>query len=280
MEDKFLFKTYPLLYRTWIYHSLIRESKVLEGAHDENQMMNYVFSQFCIDGPIMGGRASPLPYFVPLAIGTCLTGNVFLVVLTVVVIAILLFVARSANKPEHYRKARAWTSPLRVGYFGVVVAVLDFSHFLALVGFVVTLGALVADFITGDMASLYYYRMHCTYDVIKSLPGRLSVCFRHGAAEWEHFFGHRGCVDECISSFGAWGKCHHLIVDIGDMLMELRPLNREDWEGIRDQYYFQGLGIPYVALDVFDMDELASTAASMSSTFNRSIDHDMTLEDF
>uniref|UniRef100_A0A7S2KB35 Uncharacterized protein n=1 Tax=Zooxanthella nutricula TaxID=1333877 RepID=A0A7S2KB35_9DINO len=281
-EDKYLFKAYPLLYRTWLLHSYLAAQQVL-GGKDENGMMRHVFAQSCIDVPLGGGRASSLPYFVPLALGSGLTGNLILVLVTLAVLTVLLFVAKVCNTPAAYQLARLWTLPLRLGYLAFVFYALNLSTFASALGYSITILALLGDFVTGDIAALWWYRLQCTYTISKNLPGRLLVCSREGAVQWEDFFGSRGCVDQCVSGFGSWERHHHLVVDIGDMLIELRPLQHDDVLKLRDQFFYNGKDIPYLGLDIFDIDDMASTAASTSSfpRVNMSLPAtDMHLEEF
>lgn len=277
MTDKFLFKAYPLMYRTWIYHDTIVKVSKIGQSHDENGVLRHVLSQRCIDAPINGGRSSPLMYFVPLAIGSCLTGSLTLIVVTLVMLGLLVGIAQACSSPEHYRSARLWTSPLRVGYVGLVLGLLDTSSFLAIAGYIINLLLMLADFVTGDLAALQAYKLHCTYDIVKVLPGaiRIAVCHREGAFQWEDLFGSRGFIDEDVTGLGAWDRRHHLIAELGDLLIELRPLTERDWDGIADQYFTVGEPIPYLAVGALSTDDMASTAPSTKDNFAK----DLFLED-
>jgi len=289
MADKYLFKPIPLMYRTWIYHCMVKSGAVLSGKHDESGLLKHVMSQFCIDAPTVGGRTSPMVYYVPLAIGACLTGNTFLVVITLAVIAVVLTIAKATNTPSTYRKSRLWSLPLRLLYFAAVLLFLDFSSFITLLGFFLTIVLAIVDFVQGDLAALLAYKLHCTYRVLHSLEGRLWVCYRDGAFAWEEMFGDRGKVHEDVSNLAVWERRHHLIADIGDLLVELQPLSEDDWAALRERYLVGSDPIPYLAIDAFDMDQSSSDPKSKMSKIlalrkgageEEDADADMVLEDF
>jgi len=272
-SDPYLFKAVPLLYRTWIYHCLVNKGTVANTSkHDPHETIKFVLSRQCVDAPINVGRNSPLLYYVPVAIGTCLTANLTLVVLMLVLICIMLFIAKVSNSQEHYRLARTYTLPLRLIFLVIVVIDLKFDSFLIVVGFLLTLFAIGFDFATGDCTSAWYYGMNCSYQFLHALENRLFVCWREGAFTWEDMLGSRGCVQEEVSQLAAWGRQHHLIADIGDMLVELRPLNHADWNNLQQRCLVTGEPVNYLSLNTFDLNAPPRTGMSTEA-------EDMMLED-
>lgn len=248
--DPYLFKAVPLLYRTWIYHHLVGSRKIFSGKHDDAGMLRLVLAQKCIDAPLTGGRNSPMLCFVPLAMATCFTGRMSVVLIALAVLATLLAIAILTNTPSLYRHSRLISLPVRFAFFVFVCVSIASANTVELVGFLLTLGAAVADFLSGDVVALYSFRFHCSYEILQSLPNRVNLCYRHGAAFLEEKFGGRGLVPEKVTGMAS-DRHHHLIADIGDLILELRPLTEDDWQAIFERHIHgaEPEPIPYVNLE-------------------------------
>mmetsp|Transcript_23325 Transcript_23325/g.51265 ORF Transcript_23325/g.51265 Transcript_23325/m.51265 type:complete len:367 (+) Transcript_23325:198-1298(+) len=251
--DKYIFKAVPMLNRTWMYHNLINSGMILSGKHDQHETIKHVLSMWCCDAPVSSGLASPLPYYVPCAIATCLTANLGLVLMILALIILCLMISTSSNNCQQYKMARLASLPMRLLFFILVLATIDLSDMLPSIGYFLTTVALLADFATGDLASLRNYSMNCQYRIISAHDKRMYVCWREGGFLWEDRFGSRGEVSEVISNLAIWEKQHHLIADIGDLICELRPLTHQDWENLRFRCIQTGEPVPYLALDYLDM---------------------------
>merc|ERR1719203_2418920 len=131
---------------------------------------------------------------------------------------------------------------------------LQATNALALIGFCAAIGLMIVDFFSGDLQTLMWYRLNCSYEIIKILPNRVFICRRHGASHQEDVFGTRGRVAESITGLGAWQRGFYIIADIHGILAELRPVSREVWHSIHDEQSIQSRQLTFFGMDVFSSD--------------------------
>jgi hypothetical protein len=250
-RDKYMFKAYPMSYRTWLYHSVFQRGIITKfGTNDENHLVRHVLSQSAIDAPTINGLGSPLPAYVPLSFGATLLGNNFAVLGALVFIWLLRKLWVAVNTPEHYKYARLVTLPFRCAFLGILLAVADVSDMMGLAGLVLVVGAWIFDFVIGDIMNLLTIRLNCSYEIQTPLGNRTYICWRNGAMGLEETFGDTGRIHESVCGMASWERCHTLIADIGDILVELRPMTESDWDDAREKFMNDGY-LTYICTKVF-----------------------------
>jgi len=251
-EDRFLFRPVPLLYRTWTYHDLFRQRKVVQSS-DDTAMIKYVLKQRVIDAPVgAAGSWSPIMLYSFSVVAATLTGNFPVVFYGISLIPIFCFIGLITNVPKFYYYQRLLALPFRIIWL-VVLASAPNEEGSGVFTFGIMLAILLAviDFVMGDGKMLVNYRLLCNYELFRQLPNRVFICKRHGAAYMEEQFGDRGRVDECITGMGSWDKTFMLLAEVHGILVELRPVKREEWDFAADEFLDTFSPKTFVGLDVF-----------------------------
>lgn len=256
--EKHLFLPIPMAYRSWIYHDLYLQKKVLLGKDKEHAMVTAALSVRCIDvHNLKAGRWSPIMCYGPIVLICCLTGDMFLVIPGVFTVIILFIVSRVMNNPQYYRYVRLALLPIRTFFMAFFLMRLQMNNAMALFFSCLAMGLMIIDFFAGDLQTLLWYRLNCSYEIIKILPNRVFICRRHGASHQEEVFGSRGTVAESITALGAWQRSFYIIADINGVLAELRPVNRETWLSIYDEQCESSKDLSFQGIDVFTEDHPA-----------------------
>jgi len=255
LKDKHVFLPLPMPYRTWIYHDLFLEKKVMSDA-SENGMVYAALKVRCIDVPVNAGLWSPIMCYAPMLLMLCLTGDMFVLIPAIFLMLVLYLMSKGMNNPASYRYLRLATLLPRMGFLVVVIlrAAGQAQHALGMIAYLVALILLLVDLWKGDLQTVWCYRLNCHYEVIKDLPGRVFICRRHGASHLEHMFGDRGQVDEMIHGMGTWNRNFYLIADINGMLAELRPVHVDDLLKIYDEWCEKSVDLSFYALDSFGVE--------------------------
>jgi len=249
--DGYLFRPVPLAYRTWIYHSFFQEKKGFEDT-SESGMMSRVLAERCIDAPVGAGRWSPVMSSVPMALATCLMGDLALAVSGILLVFAVYYITASTNTPSLYRYTRPISLPARACFVCILLLRVQFSDVVAIIGLVVAIAAFLNDLLMGDLKAVQNYRHMCSYEILRVLPKRVFVCRRNGAAHLEDEFGSRGVVSPDISGIGSWEQTYSLIADMHGILVELRPMSEEDWARLRVEYEQRRQGMSFAGLDVYN----------------------------
>lgn len=254
--DKYLFRTVPLNYRTWIYHDLFRTKSY--GLIFRKELMRHILSQRCIDAPVRAGRWSPILLHAPAAMFVCLAGDLVSMLVQNVAVAMLCLLSNAMNNADAYRYTRTVSLPIRTGILIFLLIRFQMPAFTAnpiqLLGFLVSVLLVMLDMLLGDGGQLFHHRFTCHYEVCYDLPvvdslANVFVCRRHGAAHLEEVFGDRGNVDQCVTGMGTWGSTYALIADVQGLLVELRPVKQKEWEAMVMQYYTSQKEPSYLAID-------------------------------
>lgn len=254
LNEEHLFLPVPMAYRTWIYHDLYLQRKVLLGKDREHAMVTAALNARCIDvANVSAGRWSPIMCYGPIVLLTCLTGDMFTVMPGIATILVQYVLSLAMNKPQYYRYLRLALLPIRLVFLIVMVFRLQATNILALVGFSAAIALMVVDVLLGDLQTLMWYRLNCSYEIIKILPNRVFICRRHGASHQEDVFGTRGRVAESISGLGAWSRSFYIIADINGILAELRPVSEETWKSIYNEQR-GSRELTFLGRDVFSED--------------------------
>eukprot|EP00933_Yihiella_yeosuensis_P053521 TRINITY_DN51773_c0_g1_i1.p1 TRINITY_DN51773_c0_g1~~TRINITY_DN51773_c0_g1_i1.p1 ORF type:complete len:415 (+),score=26.87 TRINITY_DN51773_c0_g1_i1:123-1367(+) len=257
MEDKYLFKPVPMMYRTWIYQMLYgdREFVASGSGSDTDQFIRKAMSYFCLDVPLLGNRWSPLIVYAVIMILSSLTRNPFVVVISIFMGAALAANSFLLNTATNYQIDRFITLPLRLFYMLFVAFLFPRADIIEVVGTCLIILCCLADFFCGDMNYIWTYRYHCSYTILNNIGGRVYVIRRDGGDSILQKFGRGGDVPACVSGLeSSWHKHFLLIADIRGLLVELRPMEQSDWNLAYGEYVEHRKPIPYIGLDVFDYD--------------------------
>jgi hypothetical protein len=252
-EDKYLFKPIPLLYRTWFYHYyyLYDQSKLIQTA-DESATVKYVLGQRTIDANESAGRWSPLMCYVPMVFCTCLTGDMLLVGPGVCAIIAIYMITVFSNIPQLYRFTRVILLPVRLLYILVIALRFQGLDMIGVIGVILAGMMFLADLILGDLRCLFCYRLHCQYEVVQVLPQRIFVCKVKGASHMEEDGAERRIVNEAVTGIGNWEKNMALVADLYGILVELTPLNTDDWMRIYEEYTSQNSNLQVLPVCVYN----------------------------
>lgn len=254
MEDPYLFRPYPLPYRTWIYHWEYANNRVQLGS-DEHAIVRRALGHQCIDAPTRGGRWSPIMCLVPMAMFISLVDDMTLLAPVLFMVIAGQNLSNSMNSIHYYKYLRLVSLLPRWLYYAFL-----FMRFSLTIGSMTGLGAIgflaavvcvIVDIFFGDLTAVRSIAWYCHYEVMIPLPNRVFICRRVGAAWMEDTFGTRGQVSEKVTGFPLWDKTHTLIADIQGMLMELRPITRTEWETLYDQNVVYTEPMAFLGLDLF-----------------------------
>merc|ERR1719277_499494 len=146
---------------------------------------------------------------------------------------------------------------MRLAFLYLICVRVQVANAMAIFGYCVAAALMIVDFFAGDLQTLMWYRLNCSYEIIKILPNRVFICRRHGASHQEDVFGGRGRVAESITGLGAWQRSFYIIADIHGVLAELRPVNRETWLSIYDEQCDTSRPLSFQGVDVFTEDHPA-----------------------
>lgn len=264
MTDKYLFRPVALKHRTWLYHDDYRRQLTLES--DENAMMRVALANNCIDAPTSAGRWSPVMTLTPFAVGVALTDDMIMLLFSLIIVLFVQLASQWTNSGKWYRHLRPITLLPRSALYLVILARFGMSfgsgNGMNLLGYLVAVIMLVVDLLVGDLAVLRSIQLHARWHMTHRLPGGIFICNRAGAAWYEDVYGDRGIVAEEVSGFSPWQTEQALIMDLEGIIVELRPLQRKEWEIVFDQQVAFGEKVVVLGLDIFT--DVLPTAASIT----------------
>jgi len=257
-KDKYLFRAYPMQYRTWLYHEIHRTARHPETA-DETATLRKVLSKVCIDAPVGAARWSPFMLLVPGLFFVAMMQDEQLSVIAIFFAITVQQVSISYNSVEGYKYIRFMLLLPRVLWIVFVVIRAGFwlgeANPAQVTGFLGTLLFAFLDFWFGDKEVINNYKLNCRYDFLKHLPNRVFIVRRKGAADTEFRFGFRGVVHQNIAGSGKWGTDMLLVAEIMGCIFELRPFNHQDWEQVKDMYAIdENFRLCFWGLDCYNKD--------------------------
>lgn len=249
-NDPYILKPVPLLTRTWMHHIETRRS-IAEVISGPDQSIKKTLGVRCMDAHLPNGLSSPLMSYVPASIGACLTNSYLLINVMLILDLVLIVIASLANTPKLYQHARLMSFPLRLGFLAFVFYAMELDSAFQIVGYALTVIAVVLDFATGDFFIIYNAGLKCSYEVLEIFGNSLIfVCSRRGGFLLEECTGPRGNISELVTNRGVWGKSNHLIANLGDLIVELRPLTENDWSAIQNKTSTSPYPMPYLSVEV------------------------------
>lgn len=232
-KDRYLFKPIPMLYRTWMYHESYRHHKNIDATSEDAGVIREILNFMCIDADLSAGRWSPLVALLPASFCCALTCDELSVGAAVVLTWIMQRAGMMLNSPERYKELRFWLLLPRLTWMAFViwraVSWIPDAVALNIIGLIGTLIFCLLDLFYGDKETFAKYRLSCSYEILKTLPNRVFVCRRVGAADLEKLFGGRGHVHQNVTGIGAWARDMVVIAEIMGCIFELQPFSQKDW---------------------------------------------------
>jgi len=227
--DTLLYKPRPLQMRTWIYHCKFRQ------AYEQSQIglstETFLFEALrarCVDIPTSAGLWSPAMVYAPLVPFTLLTDDFALFIFAAFIFPMVLLVSVATNHHRFYFWTRAITVLARLAFLVFVITRIQGGAF-QLLGYLVTLFAVVGDLIRGDFAMASNMSLYCHYEIIRTLPNQIFVCWREGDHSVMKSQGERALIPGSVTGMqdpGDGTLC--LIANIQGLLIELIPLDKDE----------------------------------------------------
>merc|ERR1719265_493041 len=199
-------------------------------------MIRHVLSLHCIDMPGPAGRWAPIMLYVPMIMFLSIAADIDATIGAIFVLLLIIFVHWILNAPRWYRICRIVTFPIRLVWLYFLTGRMaakgaeETSTAMSTFGFLLAIMISLVELVLGDCGGVCSYRQHCSYEVVKTLPNRLFICRRHGAAHSTDPLGRSLSVSEKITGMGSWQSDYALIADVKGLIMELRPMSIEDWK--------------------------------------------------
>lgn len=252
--DPYLYKPVVLPKRTWIYHDLFRQKKLVQGS-DENGMVKYVLSYPVIDARVTCGQYSPLMAYLPMVLFCVVTKESLAVASSLIAVVTIGVVSNWCNHCQHYARGRAYSIPIRVAHVAILVVSMisqTESDMLGMIGYLLCFVTILVDALRGDWPAIFATRFWCHYEIVRELPERLFVCRRIGAAHMEQQFGDAPPIPEEIHGLGVWQQRYILALEFRGVLCKLEPITLKEWNVIYDGFAFSSLTYKYISLGLFD----------------------------
>jgi len=238
-KDRYLFRAYPMQYRTWLYHEIHRTNRHPETS-DETAVLRKVLSKVCIDAPVSAARWSPFMLLVPELFFVAMMKDEQLSAIAIFFMVVVQQVSIRYNSVEGYKDIRYMLLLPRLLWIVLVLIRAMFwlseANPAQVIGFLGTLLCAFLDFWFGDKEVVNNYKLNCHYEFLKTLPNRVFIVRRKGAADTENRFGFRGVVHQNVAGPGKWGTEMLLIAEVMGCICELRPFNQQDWERVKTMY--------------------------------------------
>lgn len=200
----------------------------------------------CIDHFVSAGKWSPVLLYVPMSFFLAIAADVNAAMMTITMLMLILFFQWAMNSPDLYRWSRPAHFPLRLVLIYIIIQRMGASsdaqanrsedegggNPTSILGFIVALLFCFLEMILGDGGAILAYRLHCSYEVIRPLPNRIFICRRHGAAHSQDIGEKFIHVSEKITGMGSWQEDFAIIADVKGLLLELKPMSKDDWKRI------------------------------------------------
>jgi len=258
VEDPYVFKIVPLSVRTWIYHNYFSSSEHAASAEGENGVIEAVLKLQVIDTQLPHGAWSPALCGVPVAGIAVLTADVTTVMVSLLMALFNIIASFECNSVAWYYRHRPITFVPRLVFWGFLWVRMfarmdsEYGGPVATISFIAMICTLVFDFVWGDFRALMAIGWRCSYRVMRSLPNRIFVCKKEGASflpDPEH--GRE--IDQTVSGFGFFDDMA-IIVETRGLVLQLKPMDKADWQQAWQQRSDTGRPVSFVGLDVFNKD--------------------------
>lgn len=253
VDDPYVFKIVPLDYRTWFYHYYFGNLGEIAGSSGDNGLLERVLGTKTVDVHRNAGRWSPALCSAPATFFSIFTSDFVTVIASVLITVFNLSVSSLSNNPRSYRFARIYSGFPRLIFFFFILVRMSMrassgdGGSIALFGFVVILSLLIFDFTFGDFVCFKSLAWHCTFEILSELPRRIFVCRKEGGAFLK--------IDNGSISEEVTGMAHFeemvLIAEIRGLIVQLKPMDRQDWLMAWEQLINTGKHVTFMGMDVF-----------------------------
>jgi len=230
-NDPHLFSPRPLNMRTWVYHCKFREAfeKFQIGLQTE-AFLYEALNERCVDIPISSGLWCPAMVYAPLVPLTLLADDTTVTIVALFIFFLSLIVSVMTNNHHFFFYARPILLLPRFGFFVFTLIRINGGTF-QIFGYVLTLFLVLFDLIRGDWNLFSSMRYHCSYEVVRTLPNQIFVCWRVGDHSLMASMSERRkkALPESLTGMkDAGDNTLCLIANIQGLLIELVPVCHED----------------------------------------------------
>lgn len=253
VDDPYVFKIVPLDYRTWFYHYYFNNLGEMAGSSSDRGLLARVLGTKTVDLHRTAGRWSPALCSAPATFVAVFTSDFVTVIASVLMTVFNLFVSSLSNNPRFYRFSRIYSGFPRLVFFIFILVRMSMrassgdGGSIGLLGFVVILSILVFDFAFGDFVAFKSIGAHCTFEILSELPRRIFVCRRGGGAFLKR---DHGTISETVSGMAHFDDMA-LIAEIRGLIVQLVPMDRQDWLMAWEQLINTGKHVTFLGMDVF-----------------------------
>lgn len=275
-RDVSLYRPQPLNMRTWVYHCKFRKAKESNqmATPAEVHLFEALSARVC-DIEVADGLWSPAMIYAPLFPFSLLSGDFTVFYFAGFIFFASLLISLFCNSSRHVAHERAILFPARLIFLVVTLTKIQ-GEALQLLGYVVIILACLFDHIRGDLQVFASMRYRCSYEIIKSLPNQVFVCWRIG--DHSQFVGRKHTLlDEHVTGLkdpGDNSLC--LIANVQGLLVELLPVSKEDEEIFKDEHGFRSSDAASGNLLYYGVDMFHDTRKTLADFVGH---HELNLED-
>eukprot|EP00931_Biecheleriopsis_adriatica_P116205 TRINITY_DN91883_c0_g1_i1.p1 TRINITY_DN91883_c0_g1~~TRINITY_DN91883_c0_g1_i1.p1 ORF type:complete len:460 (+),score=84.71 TRINITY_DN91883_c0_g1_i1:49-1380(+) len=255
-KDPYLFRPVPLEYRTWIYQSHFLDPENVRGKNDLDYVVREALNAWCLDVKMLHSRWSPMMAYAFIMFVAALTSHAWIIMSVVILGLFSCNLSTQLNQPSVYQWDRWATLPLRLGLLLMLIIIYPSESTIEVIGSITTILLVIAELIFGDLQLINTYRFHCSFSIYKSLGSRIFVCKRDGGATLREVF-HKGVidnVDERITGVAHWDEKFHLIAEMEGLMVELKPMSKDDWRLAAAEYNWHLEPLTFVSIPLIEYD--------------------------
>mmetsp|Transcript_37522 Transcript_37522/g.88178 ORF Transcript_37522/g.88178 Transcript_37522/m.88178 type:complete len:420 (-) Transcript_37522:196-1455(-) len=254
-EDEYLFRPVPLMYRTWLYQSFFLHPSGLGKANDLDYVVRQALSAFCLDIMIWDNRWSPVMAYAFIMFLSSLTLDSTIIALSCGLGLLTCACAVACNTARIYQRERWVSLPFRFAFLCYILIAFPSATVLEAIGSSLLFVLVSVEIILGDCFFFPSYRFHCSYRILRSLGCRVYVCEREGAVGMPAVVGRTpDKMPHRIVQLPKWTTQNHLIVELEGLMVELRPMRKEDWSKAAQEFSETNVPITFVSLPLCEYD--------------------------
>lgn len=255
-HDPYVFKIVPLQVRTWIYHEYVTKLELVSKSAGEHAVMEAVLAHKVVDCPIkIAGRFSPALCCIPATFAAILVADYRTAFPGAIMVFFNVYMSKKCNCPRFFGYSRLITFLPRLLFYAYVwmrMIYLLADSMWRILGFMVIIGFLTADFIAGDCQYVASWGSRCCYEVLRVLPNRVFICRKHGAAFLpDPDAGRR--FNEAVTGVSHFDEMV-LIAEVQGLVVQMKPMDVADWRLAWEERTAKDSPIAFMGIDVFNME--------------------------
>ncbi|CAE7368851.1 ftsH [Symbiodinium natans] len=254
-KDEYLFRPVPLMYRTWLYQSFFLNPSGLGKASDLDYVVRQALDAWCMDILIWDHRWSPVMAYAFIMFLSSLTLDGTIIAMACAIGLLTCAFAVSCNTARIYQRERWLSLPFRFAFLCYILIFFPMATVLEAIGSTLLFLLVSTEIILGDCYFFPSYRFHCRYNILRSLGCRVYVCERDGAVGMPAVVSRTpDKMPHQIVQLPKWTTQNHLIVELEGLMVELRPMRKEDWSKAAQEFGETQDPITFVSLPLCEYD--------------------------